>query len=237
MLYYASRIAHVSPLFLRTPDTRPKNGDSPACFFPDRREENAAGQAHYDFIKKVLAKRSLCYYIFTHRPAREPFTRRPGRSRNHTRAYIIEVCSTMYSLLLQFFWIIVIVDFFILAVMLLFMVNARITLQRHIVDTRFFMNVVHAAQKSTTSAEAGAKLDITAEEFSELCKTKGIDSPEVRKEKKEMIEKKKKDEENRIMEEEALWRAEQEKIIEEHRVTQEAEARERKERLKKFGFR
>lgn len=143
----------------------------------------------------------------------------------------------MYSLLLEIFWIIVIVDFFILAVMLLFMVNARITLQRHIVETRFFMNAVHAAQTSTTSAEAGEKIDITPEKFTELCKTKGIDSPEVRKEKKEMIEKKKKDEERQIMEEEAEWRAEQEKILEEHRKAQEEEARHRKENLRKFGFR
>ena len=66
---------------------------------------------------------------------------------------------------------------------------------------------------------------------------KGYITKEIRKKKKKKIEKAKLKHEQKILEEEATWRTEQEKILEERRKAQEAEAQKRKDRLKQFGFR
>ena len=143
----------------------------------------------------------------------------------------------MYSILLDIFWVIILLDIFAFAVMVVFLINARINLHRYITNTRFFFNVLNATKTSETSSQAAEMANMDIDEYSNYCQMKGIITPEVRKEKKEKIEKEKLKHEEKIFEEEATWRLEQEKILEERRKAQEAEAQKRKDRLKQFGFR
>ena len=143
----------------------------------------------------------------------------------------------MYSILLDIFWVIILLDILIFVVMVVFLLNARINLHRHITNTRFFFNALNASKTSETSAEAAEMANMDIDEYIKYCKTKGIITPEVRKEKIEKIEKEKLKHEQKILEEEVTWRAEQEKILEERRKAQETEAQKRKDRLKQFGFR
>ena len=142
----------------------------------------------------------------------------------------------MYSILLDIFWIVILVDLFVLAVMIVFFINARINLHRQIVNTRFFLRVLNASKVAPTSLKAAEMLNIDLDEFNSYCQMKGIESPEKRIEKKDKIDRKKREEEQRIVDEEAAWRAEQEKALEKKRQEQEKASQERKERLKKFGF-
>jgi len=142
----------------------------------------------------------------------------------------------MYSILLDIFWVIILIDLLVLAVMVVFFINARINLHRQIVNTRFFLRTLNASKIAETSLEAAKMLNIDLDEFTTYCEMKGIESPEKRKESKERIERKKREEEQRILEEESTWRAEQEKTLEKKRAEQEKASQSRKERLKKFGF-
>lgn len=143
----------------------------------------------------------------------------------------------MYSLLFDIFWWIVMLNLFALGVLIIFLCNARINLQRQIDNKRFLISVLNTAKNSNSSGEAAESLNITVDEYFSYCQLKGIDTPEQRKEKRDRIKKKSDEADRRIMEEEATWRAEHEKMEEERRKTIEEEARKRKERLKDFGFR
>ena len=142
----------------------------------------------------------------------------------------------MYSLLLDIFWLVILLDLFALAVVVVFFINARINLQRQIINQRFFVKAVKAAKTAESSIAAAEMLNIDSDEFTKYCEMKSIDIPEVRTEKKERVERVKREEEQKILQEEAKWRAEQEKLLEERRKEQEESARKRKENLKKFGF-
>ena len=142
----------------------------------------------------------------------------------------------MYSILLDIFWVIILIDLLVLAIMVVFFINARINLHRQIVNTRFFLRTLNASKNAETSLEAAKMLNIDLDEFTTYCQMKGIVSPEKRIENKERIDRKKREEEQRILQEEASWRAEQERALERKRKEQEKASQERKERLKKFGF-
>ena len=142
----------------------------------------------------------------------------------------------MYSILLDIFWVIILIDIFILAIMVIFFINARINLHRQIVNTQFFLRALNVSKVANSSIEAAERLNIDLDEFTTYCQMKGILSPEKRIENKERIDKKKREEEQRILQEEASWRAEQERALERKRKEQEKASQERKERLKKFGF-
>ncbi len=142
----------------------------------------------------------------------------------------------MYSLLLDIFWLVILLDLFALVVVVVFFINARINLQRQIINQRFFVKAVKAAKTAESSIAAAEMLNIDSDEFAKYCKRKSIDIPEVRTEKKERVEKIKREEEQKILQEEAKWRAEQEILLEERSKEQEESARKRKENLKKFGF-
>jgi len=143
----------------------------------------------------------------------------------------------MYSLLLDILWIVILFDLFALGVMIILFINARINLQRQINHQYFFINTVKAAKTSKSSAAAAEMLDITPEEFTQYCKIKGISTPEERAEKKEKAKRIKLEQEQKILQEEAKWRAEREKAKEEIlRKEQEENAQIRKEKLRKFGF-
>jgi len=79
-------------------------------------------------------------------------------------------------------------------------------------------------------------MNVSLDEFIDFCTMKGIERPEKRIEARDRMDKAKRDEEERILAEEAAWRSEQEKVLEEKRKDHEKAAQERKKRLKKFGF-
>lgn len=142
----------------------------------------------------------------------------------------------MYSILLDIFWVIILIDILVLAIMVVFFINARINVHRQIVNTRFFLRALNASKVANTSLEAAEKLNIDVDEFTTYCQMKGIAFPEKRIENKERIDRKKREEEQRILQEETTWRVEQERALERKRKEQEEASQERKERLKKFGF-
>jgi hypothetical protein len=142
----------------------------------------------------------------------------------------------MYSIMLDLFWTIAILNLLLLGILIIFFINARMNLYRQISERKYFLNIIDAAKTAESSAVAAMKLNMPVDTFTAYCKERGIDTPEIRREKKELIEKKRLDAERKIMEEEVLWRAEEEKRNEEQRIAKEEDARKRKDRLKKFGF-
>lgn len=136
----------------------------------------------------------------------------------------------MYYILLDIFWLVVLLDLFALTVMVVFFINARINLQRQIINQRLFVSAVKAAKTTESSVAAAKMMNIDPGEFTTYCEKKGIDTPEVRIEKKEKAERMKREEEQIILQEEANKRAEQEKLLEQHHKEQE-DARKRKKRL------
>ncbi len=142
----------------------------------------------------------------------------------------------MYSILLDIFWVIILINLLALAVMVVFFINARINLQRQVVNTKFFIRTLNASKAANTTLEAAEMLKIDLDEFTTYCRMKGIESPEKRIENKERIERIKQEEEQKILKEEAAWHVEQERALERKRKEQEEASQERKDRLKKFGF-
>lgn len=143
----------------------------------------------------------------------------------------------MYSTLLDIFWVIILINILALAIMVVFFINARINLHRQVVNTKFFLRTLNASKVANTTLEAAEMLNIDLDEYTTYCQMKGIESPEKRIENKERVDRKKLEEEQKILQEEAAWRAEQERALERKRKEQEEASQERKERLKKFGFR
>lgn len=138
----------------------------------------------------------------------------------------------MYYILLDIFWLVVLLDIIALTVMVVFFVNARIILRRQITNQRFFARTLKAAMTTESSVAAAKMLNIDSGEFTTYCKKKGIDTPEVRIEKKEKAERMKREEEQKILQEKANKYAEKEKLLAEKHKEQEEDARKRKNRLK-----
>ncbi len=145
--------------------------------------------------------------------------------------------TSLYSLLLNIFWWIVVLNLFALAVLVIFFCNARINLKRQIDNKRFLIKFLNSAKNSKTTAEAAVFMGISLDDYLSFCKERGIDTPDQRRELIEKVQKKKADDERKIREEEATWRAEQDTLNEDRRKAIEEETQKRKERLKKFGFR
>lgn len=124
----------------------------------------------------------------------------------------------------------------IAGILVIFIINIRIILRRKFYKNLFEIRLIKAAQQAETSEEAAVEMKMTTEEFIEFCKEKRIVTPEAKKEKIDKTEQRKKEDMERVMEEEATWRAEQEKIASQIRKEKEAEAQKRKERLRKFGI-
>jgi len=143
----------------------------------------------------------------------------------------------LYPILYEIFWWIVAFNLFALSILVIFFWNARINIKRQINNKRFLINILKTAKNSKSSAEAAELMNISLDEYVSFCQMKGIDTPEERKSKNDEIKKRKDEAERKIFEEEAAWRAEQEKMDEERRKSLEEDTRKRKDRLKKFGFR
>ncbi len=142
----------------------------------------------------------------------------------------------MYDLLADILWTFLLIDLFALGLLLILFINARVNLNRQLNRTRYFFNVLNISRASQTSYAAAEHLGISIDEYTDYCRKKGIETPEERIEKQKRIDDEKQKQEQRILDEEAAWRAEQERLMEERRRSQEEESRERRNRLKKFGF-
>ena len=143
----------------------------------------------------------------------------------------------MYNLFVNILWTVFLIDLVALGVLMIFFVNARINLTRQAKRTRFFLRALHASHNKDTSFAAAESLGISLDEFTTYCQNKGIESPEDRFENIKRIEEEKVKQEERIIQEEAAWHEEQERLIDERQQSQVQEAKERRDRLKKFGFR
>lgn len=131
---------------------------------------------------------------------------------------------------------VVAINILIGGIYIVFLVNARIILKNQYIQRRFEIKTILAAQQAHSSDIAAKQLGLTTDEFTILCDRSSIDTPEQRQEKKDQAELRKQEEVTRIAEEEATWRAEQEKIAEQMRKEQEEETSKRRERLRKFGI-
>jgi hypothetical protein len=137
---------------------------------------------------------------------------------------------------MDIFTAIIIFNVAALTIWMIFLINARVNLKRQIAYKRFLIRLIQAALKLNSSEEAAAALHITVEEFKAQCEKRYVDTPEIRKEKEDLIKKRKNEEEKRIIAEEEQWRAEQDRIVNERRAALEDDTKRRMERLKKFGF-
>ena len=143
----------------------------------------------------------------------------------------------MEHIMLKIIMIIIALDVFALGVLLIFILNARSNIKRKILETRFNIKVLDISDKSESSEEAARELRITPEEFITHCKVRHFPTPEQRLKIAEENKRAEKEAQRKIEEEEAAWKAEQVQIIEERRILKEKENHERRERLKKFGYR
>ena len=142
----------------------------------------------------------------------------------------------MANALFKVFMIIIAINVFTLGVLVLFLINTRVNIKRRILEKQFYLKTLAISNTANSTKAAAQALRVTPEEYIAFCKERHIETPEDRfenLEKKRLNEEK---EQRKILEEEAAWRAEQEKIKEERHIAQEEEARKRKLRLKKFGF-
>jgi len=142
----------------------------------------------------------------------------------------------MQLLLNKFLLIIIAIDVFAFGLLIIFLINTRINILRKVNRARLFIRILEISKSANSSEEAAQVLGITRENFIQYSEERNIESPEIRIKREEKNEKMKEDEEKRIMDEEARWRAEQEKTSAERKHILEEQARKRKDRLSKFGF-
>ena len=138
----------------------------------------------------------------------------------------------LYKILM---WVIA-ANVFGLFVLILFLINARINLKRDLKHQEFYVKVITLTRREKSSEKIARRINITPDELMQYCKLKNIEAPEDREARIESERIQEETEKQRILEEEASWRAEQERILEERKAEQEEEAKKRRERLKKFGF-
>ncbi len=131
--------------------------------------------------------------------------------------------------------IVVALNVFALGVLLVFLVNFRINIRRRVLEREFALRLLVAVQKSASTEEVARHTGLPVSDVSEYCRVRGIETPEERTSRLELIRQRKEEEARRIMEEEALWRSEQERITAERQREKEQEAKRRRERMKKFG--
>ena len=142
----------------------------------------------------------------------------------------------MYDFLLGILWYVILIDLLALAVLVLFLINARINMTRRISAIRFYQRTVEVSKMANTSLEAAGKLGMDVDAYTTYARQKNIDTPEARNERLERLEHERQEQDKRILEEEARWRADQERLVEEQRKAKETEMRERKGDLRGSGL-
>jgi hypothetical protein len=142
----------------------------------------------------------------------------------------------VHAMLIQVLLAVIAGIFFFSGILVLFMVNSRINLKRKIQQRQRVLRIMNVAQNMENTEKAAEEVGMKLEDFVEFCKRMSIELPEARIARQENLRLKKEEELNRIMAEEAAWRAEQEKLNEENRAEKEQEAKKRRDRLRKFGI-
>jgi hypothetical protein len=142
----------------------------------------------------------------------------------------------VHQILIQILLAVIAGIFFFSGILVLFMVNSRINLKRKILQRQRVLRIMNVAQNMENTEKAAEAVGMKLEDLVEFCKRMSIELPEARIARQENLRLKKEEELNRILAEEAAWRAEQEKLNEENRVEKEQEAKKRRDRLRKFGI-
>ena len=121
-------------------------------------------------------------------------------------------------------------------ILFIFLVNYRITIKRRAAEREFALLLLMTIKKSTTTEQVAKELGLKVEDVARYCHAHGLETPEEAADRTALVARRKEEEERRIAEEEAIWRAEQERINTERIREKELEAKKRRERLKKFGI-
>ncbi len=128
------------------------------------------------------------------------------------------------------------VDIFAAGALVLFLINFRLNIRRRLAEREFSLLMLTSIQKSETTEQVARIMGMTVSEITVYCQERGIETPEARAARIEGVKRRQDEENRRIIEEEAAWRAEQERINQERNREREQEAKRRKERLRKFGI-
>ncbi len=142
----------------------------------------------------------------------------------------------MENILFKILVVVLAVNIFTIGVFLVFLINLRINVVRRIKRTRFYVDIFNAAKNENSTDDAAKSLNMEREEFLIYCEEANITLPEQRVNRLAKIQKRKEEEQYHIKEEEDSWRVEQQRLNEERQKAVDEEAKKRKERLRKFGF-
>jgi hypothetical protein len=126
--------------------------------------------------------------------------------------------------------------FFLTGILVIFMVNSRVNLTRRIHQRQRALRILNAAQEMESTEKAAESMNMKVEDFRDFCRRFSIELPEARVARQETLRRKKEEEIKHILEEEASWRAEQEKVKEKRRLEKEQDAKRKRDRLRKFGI-
>lgn len=132
--------------------------------------------------------------------------------------------------------IVIVVNVFALGVLVVFLINFHINIRRRVAERKFSLRLLDTVKKSETKEQAAQDMNLTVQEITQFCMSRGIELPESRLARIEAIKRQKEEENRRILEEEATWRAEQERNAEARQREKEIDLKKRKERLRKFGI-
>ena len=140
------------------------------------------------------------------------------------------------EMLNRFLSIVIAIDIFAIGILVMFLANFRIIIRRRITEREFFFRILSLVQKSDTTEHVAQIMNLSVPEVTRYCKKHSIELPEARIARIEAAKQQEEDANRRILEEEATWRAEQERHAEERQREKEIEMKNRKERLRKFGI-
>ena len=142
----------------------------------------------------------------------------------------------MQEILNKLLTTVIAIDLFAVGILILFLLNFRLNIRRRVADREFSLLLLSSIQNSETTEQVSKIMNMPASEITLYCRERGIEVPETRTARVAEIVNRQNAETRRIMEEEAAWRAEQERINQERNEEREMEAKRRKERLRKFGL-
>ncbi len=142
----------------------------------------------------------------------------------------------LQDLLNRMLFIVIALDLLALGVLAVFLLNFRSTVKRRIQERMFATHMLTMVQKATTTEQVAKLTGKSAQEVIDYCAKHNLELPETRIARIAEAQRLKEEEDQRILDEEAAWRAEQERLSEARQREKEAELKKRKERLRKFGI-
>jgi len=142
----------------------------------------------------------------------------------------------LQDLLNRMLFIVIALDLLALGVLAVFLLNFRSTVKRRIQERMFATHMLTMVQKATTTEQVAKLTGKSTQEVIDYCAKHNLELPETRIARIAEAQRLKEEEDQRILDEEAAWRAEQERLSEARQREKEAELKKRKERLRKFGI-